>query len=65
LPANPHTFLVPLGSNASTLIGFAALQQGFTFLASGSTVVPDVNPLVKPLLGKDLFEEPPVFLPEQ
>ncbi len=64
LPANPHTFLIPLGSTASTIIGFATLQQGFAFLASGTTVVPDANAFVRPLLGKDLFETP-TFLPEQ
>ena len=65
LPPNPHTFLIPVGSNATAAIAFAALQQGFTFLASGSVVVPDVNTLLRPLFGKDLFEEPPVTLPEK
>lgn len=64
LPANPHTYLIPLGSPASTIIGLATLQQGLTFLTSGTTVVPDANAIVRPFLGRNLFETP-AFLPEQ
>jgi hypothetical protein len=64
MPANPHTFLIPLGGPVQTVVGFAALQQGFTFLASGSEAVPDVNPVVRAVLGVNLFETP-AFLPEQ
>lgn len=64
LPENPHTYLIPLGSTTSTVVGLATLQQGLTFLGASTTFVPDVNPFVRPILGKDLFETPAV-LPEQ
>ncbi|HEY3441233.1 MAG TPA: Ig-like domain-containing protein [Paludibaculum sp.] len=64
LPANPHTYLIPLGSPIQSLVGFSALQQGFVFLASGLEAVPDANAQVRALLGVDLFETP-VFLPER
>lgn len=66
LPANPHTFLIPLGDPLEQVVGFAALQQGVAFLASGAEIVPDVNPFVRSTLGigVNLFETP-AFLPEQ
>ncbi len=64
IPLNPHTYLVPFGTTLQTIVGFAALQQGITFIASGSEQVPDANQLVHALTGKDLFETP-TFDPEQ
>lgn len=58
LPANPHSFLLPIGPNSQALISLAALQQGFQFLASGTEQVPDVNSLVRAAFGTDLFEIP-------
>ncbi|MBS1876398.1 MAG: Ig-like domain-containing protein [Acidobacteria bacterium] len=65
LPENPHTYLIPLGTATQSVIGLATLQQALTFLASGANTIPDVNPLVRFVLGKDLFEQPPATLPEQ
>ncbi len=43
LPANPHTFLIPLGGTAQQGIGTAALQQALGFLQSGGQTIPNVN----------------------
>jgi len=64
LPDNPHTFLIPLGDPLQTLVGFAALLQGFVYLLINADVVPDPNVLVQPTVGINLFETP-LILPEQ
>ena len=63
LPDNPHIYLIPLGTPLQQLVGFAALQQGITFLASPTEAIPDVNLLVRPVVGVNLFETP-AFPPE-
>ncbi len=65
LPSNSHTYLAAfVEQKPETLsIGIAALTQAAVFLASGRREVPDVNVLVRPLFGRDLFEVPKV-LPE-
>jgi hypothetical protein len=65
LPANPHTFLAAFVelSPETLAIGQAALQQAALFLASGRREVPDVNFLVTPIFGRNLFETP-ARLPE-
>jgi hypothetical protein len=63
LPADPHAFLAFQLSPVSAPIAAAAFQQALGFLQSGANIVPDVNPLLRPLFGVDLFESPS-FLPE-
>lgn len=63
LPPDPHAFLAFQLSPVSAPIGAAAFQQGLGFLESGRMFVPDVNPLLRPLFGVNLFESPS-FLPE-
>ena len=66
LPDNPHTFLVPLGDPVGTAVGFAAMQQGLAFPASGTEAVPEVNPMLRALLGAGLILfETPASLPER
>lgn len=64
LPKNPHG-LWTLGSStpAGQVVSLATRREMAGFLASGGTHVPDVNQLVRPLFGMDLFETPQ-FLPE-
>ncbi len=64
LPANPHTYLLPIGPPQQSLISLAALQQGLQFLVSGAEQVPDANALVRGAFGADLFEVP-AELPEK
>lgn len=60
LPANPHTYLAWLiETPAQKAISNAALTQAALFL-SGTDGVPDVNSLVRPLFGRDLFEIPAI-----
>jgi len=63
LDPNPHTFLIPLGPPVAQAVGFAALQQAIQFFAGGRETVPDVNPVLRAALGRDLFEIP-AALPE-
>lgn len=63
LPADPHAFLAFQLNPISAPIGAAAFEQALRFLQSGTTLVPDVNPLVRPLFGANLFETP-ALLPE-
>jgi len=64
LQANPHSFLAWLiGTPAEQAIATAANAQALAFILSGSEQVPDVNSLVRPIFGRDLFETP-AFLPE-
>ena len=62
LPKNPHG-LWSLSTPAGEVIARAAQREMAEFLASGGARVPDVNHLVRPMFGKDLFEVPR-FLPE-
>ena len=64
LPANPHPFLAWLiGTQAQQAIATAANAQALMFIQSGTEQVPDVNFIVRPIFGRDLFETP-AFLPE-
>lgn len=63
LPADPHASLAFQLSPVSAPIGAATFTQAIGFLMSGVSAVPDVNPLLRPLFGVDLFESPS-FLPE-
>lgn len=64
-PADPHAFLIPLGSPATQAVATAAIGQAFMFLRSGSDRVPENNALVSPLFGgRTIFENPPAELPE-
>ncbi len=58
-----HFYLIPMGPPAQMAIALAAQRQIAEFFASDAWAVPDVNPLVRPLFGKDLFETP-AMLPE-
>jgi hypothetical protein len=69
LAANPHTFSITYTSPESTAITLAAQEQavGF-FVAAGrcgldEPCIPDVNGVIRPIFGKNLFETPEV-LPE-
>lgn len=59
-PDFPHLLLIPSpsGPPAGLAITMAAQQQVAQFLASDGRAVPDVNALVRPLFGKDLFVIP-------
>jgi hypothetical protein len=60
LPANPHTYLAAFAElrPETLMIGGAALFQAAQFLESGERRVPDVNYLLRGILGRDLFETP-------
>jgi len=60
---NAHYYLFPMGSPAEIAIALAAQQQIVAFFASEDWAVPDVNGMLRPLFGKDLFETP-AMLPE-
>jgi hypothetical protein len=64
LPANPHTFLIPLGSTQQQVIGLAAVQQAVGFIQTGGRTIPDANGLVRLLVGREVFETP-AALPEE
>jgi hypothetical protein len=63
LPASPHSAIAGINSPAELTLAAAIQQQIAGFLASGGCVVPDVNEIVRPLFGMDLFEAP-AFLTE-
>jgi hypothetical protein len=63
MPANPHTYLIPLGTPGVVAVATAALGQALDFLTSDREFVPSPNLLVRPLFGRHLFEVPE-FLPE-
>jgi hypothetical protein len=63
LPANPHTFLVNVFTPAALPIALAAQTQIAGFFSTDGTTIPDINPLVRRLLGFNLFETPAI-LPE-
>ncbi len=60
LNLDPHLVLIPAPASglAGLAITAAAQAQIAEFLASDGGAVPDVNGLVRPLLGKKLFEIP-------
>lgn len=59
LGANPHAFLTNvLSAGPGAAIALAAQQQIAAFFASGGTAVSDMNPMLRPLFGQDLFEVP-------
>lgn len=58
LPENPHGYLTNRATAESTAIAVAAQQQAAEFFRSPGWKPPDVNHLVRPLFGKDLFETP-------
>jgi hypothetical protein len=64
LPLDPHRFLTTLSDPASAVVSAAAFQQVALFLSTPSSQPPDVNHLLKPFFGRDLFEVPAV-LPEE
>lgn len=62
---DPHSYLVPLGPPQSLFVSIATLQQAILFLQSPAGVPPpDVNSVVRPIFGADLFETP-ATLPER
>lgn len=63
LPADPHTYLAFQLNPVAAPIGTATVQQALGFLLSGVNAVPDVNSLLRPLFGVNLFESLS-FLPE-
>lgn len=60
LPANPHAYLAAFAElrPETLMIGGAALYQAVQFLESNEYRVPDVNFLLRPVFGRDLFETP-------
>jgi hypothetical protein len=60
LPANPHTYLAAFAElrPETLMVGGTALYQAAQFLESGEYKVPDVNYLLRPVFGRDLFETP-------
>jgi len=58
LPEDPHAFIATLTSLPGLTIALAAQRQIAEFLAGDGTSVPDVNDLVRPMFGKNLFEVP-------
>lgn len=60
LPENPHTYMAAFAQldQSSLLIALATLTQASLFLESGRREVPDVNGLVRPFFGMNLFETP-------
>lgn len=58
-----HFYLMPMSPQAQMAIAPAAHRRIAEFFASDGWAVPDFNPLVRPLFGKDLFETP-AMLPE-
>ena len=64
LPKDPHTLFYFPATAAGQVIARAAQREMAQFLAGGGARVPDVNDLVRPLFGKDLFGVPQ-FLPEE
>ena len=63
LSKNPHGIFYGTSTPADMVITLAAKRQMAEFLAIGGTRVPDVNQLVRPKFGVDLFQVPE-FLPE-
>ncbi len=64
LPKDAHSLWTLTSASVGPVIGLAARRQAAGFLASGGAQAPDVNQLVRPLFGIDLFETPPQSLPE-
>lgn len=60
LPANPHAYLAAFAElrPETLMVGGTALYQAAQFLESGEYKVPDVNYLLRPVFGRDLFETP-------
>ena len=58
LPRDPHAFIAPLGSLAQIAIALAAQRQIAEFFAGDGASVRDVNDLLRPFFGRDLFEVP-------
>lgn len=63
IPRDVHAYLVPLGPTSAQAVSAAALTQAFEFLVAARDAVPNVNPTLRALFGRDLFETPEV-LPE-
>jgi len=58
LPEDPHAFIATLTSFPGLTIALAAQRQIAEFLAGEGTSVPDVNDLIRPMFGQNLFEVP-------
>jgi dienelactone hydrolase len=58
LPENPHAFLAWFNILTGLPIYQAGWQQALLFLAGDGDAVPDVNSIVRPLYGQDLFLVP-------
>jgi len=58
LPENPHGYLTNRATPESTAIALAAQEQAAGFFRSPGWKPPDVNHLVRPIFGRDLFETP-------
>jgi len=58
LAENPHGYLTTRSPAAANTIALAAQRQILLFFTSPAAAVPDVNDLVRPVFGKDLFEVP-------
>jgi hypothetical protein len=64
LSIDAHTYLLPLGPPEAGLIATTALNEAVQFLLGGRYAIPNVNPMVRGLFGRDLFTQPE-FLPEE
>ena len=63
LPRNPHSIFYSGSTPDGEVIASAAKREMAEFLASGGARIPDVNYLVRPRFGVDLFGVPQI-LPE-
>ena len=64
LPSSPHSAIANLDSIAGLTLALAIQQQIAGFLLSGGKTILNVNVLVRPLFGKDLFESPQILTEE-
>ncbi len=63
LAASPHSAIANINSTAELALALALQQQMAGFFLSGGKTIPDVNDLVRPVFGQNLFEAP-AFLTE-
>jgi len=63
LPKDPHLLFFFPTTASGEVIARAAQSEMVAFLATDGWLMPDVNHLVRPLFGRDLFGVPQ-FLPE-
>jgi hypothetical protein len=63
LPSSPHSAIANINSMPELTLAIAIQQQIAGFFLSGGKTIPDINDLVRPVFGKNLFEMP-AFLTE-